>query len=133
MRRIDGPSCLCASAVPAKKWRVSFFAIQDLSEGGRHVVVLSGELDIAEAEKAATALQRVGPTATAITLDLSGLTFMGATGVRVVLFARELCAQRGYEFRIVPGRAHVQRVFELAGLNNRLPFTVRSETGSLPT
>jgi anti-anti-sigma factor len=101
---------------------VSFFAVQDFSEGGRHTFVLSGELDIAEGQQVVNALQRVGPQATAITLDLSELTFMGANGLRAVLFTRELCRQRGYEVRIVPGKAHVQRIFEMAGLDGRLPF-----------
>jgi anti-sigma B factor antagonist len=101
---------------------VSFFAVHDFSERGRHTFVLSGELDIAEGEQVVSALQRVGPQATAITLDLSELTFMGATGLRAVLFTRELCRQRGYEFRIVPGKAQVQHIFEMAGLVGRLPF-----------
>ena len=96
--------------------RVSFFAIQDTSEGGRRTLVLTGEFDIAEAEQVATALLRVGSGATVVTLDLSGVTFMGVAGLRIVLFTRELCQQRGYEFRIVPGSAHVQRILEIAGL-----------------
>jgi anti-sigma B factor antagonist len=103
--------------------RHSFFAVQDVDCNGRHTFVLTGEVDIAQARELQEALQRVGTgTSAGITLDLSGLTFMGSTGVRIVLFARELCEQRGYEFRIIPGSASVQRVFALAGLSERLPF-----------
>ena len=101
---------------------MSFFAIQDTSEGGRRTLVLSGEFDIAEAEKVATTLLRVGSDATVITLDLSGVVFMGVAGLRIVLFTRELCQQRGYELRIVPGPPHVRRILEIAGLGDRLPF-----------
>jgi anti-sigma B factor antagonist len=106
---------------------MGFFGIQDFSEGGRHTFVLSGELDIAQAWNLATALQRVRADDTAITLDLRRLTFMGSTGLRIVLLAKALCDQRGYEFRIVPGPAHIQRIFEIAGLGDRLPFTAAPE------
>jgi anti-sigma B factor antagonist len=101
----------------------AFFAVHDVAANGRHTLVLSGELDIAQAVKVKNALQRLGPRgSSAITLDLSGLTFMGSTGLRIVLLAKELCELWGYEFRIVPGPAHVQRVFEFAGVIDRLPF-----------
>jgi anti-sigma B factor antagonist len=103
--------------------RHSFFAVQDVDANGRHTFVLTGELDMAQARELQEALQRVATDASAgITLDLSGLTFMGSTGLRIVLFARALCEQRGYEFRIIPGSANVQRVFALAGVSERLPF-----------
>jgi anti-sigma B factor antagonist len=101
----------------------AFFAVQDVAADGRHTFVLSGELDIAQAVELKQALQRLGPLGSSgITLDLSGLTFMGSTGLRIVLLAKELCELWGYEFRIVPGPANVQRVFQFAGVIDRLPF-----------
>jgi anti-sigma B factor antagonist len=98
-------------------------AVQESVVYGRHTLVLTGELDIAQAEEMAEVVRRVcGNGASSITLDLSGLTFMGSTGLRMVLLARDLCREHGYEFRIVPGPTHVQRLFEISGLSNRLPF-----------
>jgi anti-anti-sigma factor len=61
--------------------------------------------------------------------NLSGLTFMGSTGVRVVLLARELCERRGYEFRVIPGPANVQHVFKLTGVSDVLPFQELPDVG----
>ena len=56
------------------------------------------------------------------TIDLSGLTFIDSTGIRAVLAARGFCAARGYEFMLNPGPAQVQRVFDVSGLLDHLPF-----------
>jgi anti-sigma B factor antagonist len=98
-------------------------SVQDSVVGGRHTLVLTGELDVAQAADVEAVLQRVSANGTGgLTLDLSGLTFMGSTGVRLVLLARELCAKRGSEFRVVPGPPKVQQVFELTGVAGVLPF-----------
>jgi anti-anti-sigma factor len=57
-----------------------------------------------------------------ITLDLSKLTFMGSTGLRTVLLAKELCEQHGCEFLLIAGPRNIQRMFELTGLIDALPF-----------
>jgi anti-anti-sigma regulatory factor len=43
------------------------------------------------------------------------LTFLDSSGVHVVFFAKDLCHERGCDFFVVPGPAHVQRLFELCG------------------
>jgi anti-anti-sigma factor len=53
---------------------------------------------------------------------LSKLTLIDSTGLRAVLFAKELSDRHGYEFVLIPGPSHVQRLFELAGLFDVLPF-----------
>jgi anti-anti-sigma factor len=52
---------------------------------------------------------------------------MGSTGVRLVLAAREMCAECGCEFFLVAGPPSVQRLFEMTGLLEALPF--RSQPG----
>jgi anti-anti-sigma factor len=53
-----------------------------------HVIALTGELDLATAPEVEGELKRVEATdASAIILDLSGLTFMDSTGVRFILRA----------------------------------------------
>jgi anti-sigma B factor antagonist len=105
-------------------------SVQDSVVGGRHTLVLTGELDIAQAAAVESVLARVSASGTVgITLDLSGLTFMGSTGVRVVLLARELCERGGYEFRVIPGPANVQQVFKLTGVSDVLPFQELPDVG----
>jgi anti-sigma B factor antagonist len=99
------------------------FGISAAVSGARHVLVLSGELDIGSAPELAAVLDRLAPDAvTALTIDLSRLSFMDSTGLHALLTARELCAARKCEFALIPGPRPIQRVFELCGLLDELPF-----------
>ncbi|MCW3027782.1 MAG: anti-sigma-factor antagonist [Solirubrobacterales bacterium] len=97
------------------------FEVEDLASGNDHTLVLSGELDIAAAEDLEAAVIPCADAA-ALTLDLSRLSFMDSTGLTVVLLADALCKARGIAFALVPGPRQVQRVFEIAGLLEKLPF-----------
>jgi anti-sigma B factor antagonist len=86
-------------------------------------VLFQGELDIAgapEAEKAIRAVEDDRPAS--LTIDLSGLTFMDSTGLRLVVAADRRARENGRTLRIVRGPAAVQRVFELTGLEGKLPI-----------
>jgi anti-anti-sigma factor len=91
--------------------------------GARRTLVLTGELDMACAPVLDATLRRIciEPTE-AVTLDLSGLTFMDSTGLRTVLLAKELCEQHDCELMLTPGSPQIQRLFEVTGLLGRLPF-----------
>ena len=56
-------------------------------------------------------------------LDLSKLEYIDSTGLRLVLHLDAEARQDGFELRLVPGGAAVQRVFELTDTADRLPFT----------
>jgi anti-anti-sigma factor len=57
-----------------------------------------------------------------VILDLSSLEFMDSTGLRFIL-EREMDARRdGFSLGVVPGPPAVQRVFEVTGTAQRLPF-----------
>jgi anti-sigma B factor antagonist len=99
------------------------FEVQDVVSDGRHRLVLTGELDLAPAAELEAVLLRLCADGTKeIALDLSKLSFMGSTGLRVVLLAKELCEQHGYEFLLIAGPRNIQRMFELTGLLDVLPF-----------
>jgi anti-sigma B factor antagonist len=101
----------------------SCFEVQDIVSDGRHRLVLSGELDLAPAaELEATLLRLCSDGTKAIAIDLSKLRFMGSIGLRLILLARKLCDKHGYEFRLIAGPANIQRVFEMTGLLDVLPF-----------
>jgi anti-anti-sigma factor len=97
--------------------------IQDAVGAGRHVLVLSGELDIAAADQLESLVRQIcAKTKTEVVFNLSRLTFIDSTGLRALLIAGEVCEEHGHEFALVPGPICVQRVFELAGLAEKLPF-----------
>jgi anti-anti-sigma factor len=109
------------------------FEVQDVVSGGRHRLVLTGELDLAPAaELEATLLRLCADGTKEIALDLSKLRFMGSIGLRLMLLARELCEEHGYEFQLIAGPANIQRVFEMTGLLDVLPFRT-GDSSSAPS
>lgn len=99
------------------------FEVQASARDGRHTLRLSGELDLAVAAGLeARILGLCGEGVSGIELDLSRLTFMDSTGLRAVLNAQELCAERGYDFLVRPGGGQVQRLLELTGTSEVLPL-----------
>lgn len=91
--------------------------------GDVHTIRLSGELDLATADDVERELERVEATdAATIVLDLSGLTFMDSTGVRLVVNAHARSRAAGQRLTLLRGQAAVQRVMELSGVDALLPF-----------
>ncbi|MDX6720047.1 MAG: anti-sigma factor antagonist [Solirubrobacteraceae bacterium] len=92
-------------------------------EGDVHTIGLFGELDLATADRLARELERVEATdARSIVLDLSGLTFMDSSGVRLVLSASARSRADANRLTMLRGGAVVQRVLELCGVDDLLPF-----------
>jgi anti-sigma B factor antagonist len=109
------------------------FEVQDIVSDGRHRLLLSGELDLAPAAELEEMLLRLCADATKeITLDLSKLRFMGSTGIRLVLLAKELCEQNDCEFLLASGPPNIQRMFELTGLLDVLPFRDEDSSATAP-
>ena len=57
-----------------------------------------------------------------LVVDLSLLEFIDSSGVRLLLNWQAASRADGFQMTIVPGRRPVQRVFELLGLTEALPF-----------
>jgi anti-anti-sigma factor len=105
--------------------RFSGLQIDELVAGQRCTLILGGELDIASAASLHSAIARVratGAATSAITLDLRGLIFIDSTGLAEIILTGKLCDRDGYEFALIPGPRAVQRLFELTGLIDALPF-----------
>jgi len=99
------------------------FEVQDVVRGDHHTLVLTGELDIAQAAELETMIHELSADGiSGITLDLRKLTFMGSTGLRLVLLTREVCASHRYQFFLIPGSKNVQHLFKITGLLDALPF-----------
>jgi anti-sigma B factor antagonist len=93
----------------------------------RVVLALRGELDVVGATDARKLLLSLGiPSSCRFVLDLSGLTFIDSTGIRLILQTREHALQHGAEFVLVRGPERVMRVLELVGLDEQLDTIVRT-------
>lgn len=101
------------------------FTIDQREDGeGALAFVLAGELDITSASELEETVRarlsegRAGP----IAIDLGTLTFIDSTGLRAIVAVAAACKDGGWDLSIIPGSRAVQRLFELTGLIDVLPF-----------
>ena len=107
----------------ADAWSVAQLTVQSERDGIVHTVRLEGELDLATAEQLEHELLRVeGSDALTIVLDLSALQFIDSTGVRLIIQAHARSRADSQRLALLRGPRAVQRVFELTGILDRLPF-----------
>ena len=82
-----------------------------------------GELDHAargELEPVIAEVRRSGVAR--LILDLSRVSFMDSTGLRLALDLRAAAAEDGFDLELIPGPPEVQRIFEVSGTLDVLPF-----------
>ena len=90
---------------------------------GLPIVALAGELDLSQVglvEQALRGAERSKPET--LVLDLSGVTFLDSSGLRLVLEADRRARVEGRRLTVVPGPEAVHRVFLIALLDKRLEF-----------
>jgi anti-anti-sigma factor len=110
------------------RFRACPLRIQDLVSGGSHRLMLSGELDAAGADELGAVIFRLfDGHLKMLTLDCTKLTFLDASGLRVVRLARDLCHEQGWDFGIVPGPARVRHALEFSGLGPHPPSRADAE------
>lgn len=97
--------------------------VRTAKNGDTHVISLCGELDLANAGTAETALQAsLAENAPRIVIDMGELEFIDSTGIALLVAA---LGNNGSEERVcfIPSTAPaVTRVLELTGLSERLPL-----------
>jgi anti-sigma B factor antagonist len=81
---------------------------------------LNGEFDLAGFQPFLDLLTQ--STAPAIRVDLRGLSFIDSSGIRALLTANALAAERGQTLTVVRADPGVHRVLELTGLDDVLAF-----------
>jgi anti-anti-sigma factor len=92
-------------------------------DGDTHTIGVGGEVDIASAGDLEQELLRVEATdARAIVLDLSALSFIDSTGIRMLVMADARSRADGHRLRLRRPSATVLRVLRIAGVDERLPF-----------
>jgi anti-anti-sigma factor len=84
------------------------------------VIVLGGELDLAGAGALERELAEVD--ADALVVDLRELEFMDSSGLRAIATSAQRAQDAGRRFALVPGAAHVMRVFDITRMRERLEF-----------
>jgi anti-anti-sigma factor len=97
--------------------------LQSTRAGDVHSICVSGELDLASAARLEHEIARVETgDARSIVVDLSGLLYLDSTGVRLLLGVHARLRPQSGRLMLVRGPREVQRVFELCGVADVLPF-----------
>ena len=84
------------------------------TDGTSAVLVLSGELDAYAADHLMAAIDRIDSSATAVDLDVAGVSFVDSSGLRVLLKANERVSGSGTILR--HAQPSLLRLLELTGL-----------------
>ncbi|MEU1307320.1 STAS domain-containing protein [Streptomyces cinnamoneus] len=93
------------------------FTMRERVAGGVVVVELLGELDILAEQVLGPRLEAlVGRCRGDLVLDLRGVTFLDASGVRLLLRARGRAVRCGARLSVVRGGAMVSKVIRIAGV-----------------
>jgi anti-sigma B factor antagonist len=93
------------------------------------VVAPRGELDMASQGSLRAVLERQAEQG-AVTLDLAGLSFLDTSGLRLILETAEASRRDGFTFTVLPGIPAVQRLFDVAGVTELVPFGKGEEGGA---
>jgi anti-anti-sigma factor len=97
-------------------------SISYVRDGDTHRVRAVGELDIATVEILEKAVLDVEDGARVIVLDLSGLSFIDSTGLRLMINLTERYAAEANRLQVIAGSPAVERLLDIAGLRDRLPL-----------
>ena len=100
----------------------SGFSISVTEQGGRAVVAITGELDLATApDLEAVVLERLD-AGQSVVIDLRELQFMDSSGLRVLIAAHTRANEGAGEFAIVRPRegSEVAKILAIAGVEQQL-------------
>ena len=100
------------------------FTVGVTEEPGELRVTPRGELDIATQGELRAVLDRHA-SAAPLVLDLGQLRFIDTSGLRLVLETAESARRDGRAFAVLRGNAAVQRLFDVAGVAELVPFRDR--------
>jgi anti-sigma B factor antagonist len=104
------------------------YHIDQSEQDGARILHASGEIDIISAPALRDALLPAVAAAQLVVLDLSDVTFLGSSGLAVLVEARDQARQNGRELRLVCTTRIVLRALEATGL--RELFVVAADVPS---
>lgn len=89
----------------------------------RCVIAPIGDLELSSAEQLEVKVRAAEASdVQQIIIDLSGVSFMDSTGLRLLLQADARSRADSNRLRLIRGSRRVQRVFELTNTEDMLPF-----------
>ncbi|HEY2631765.1 MAG TPA: STAS domain-containing protein [Solirubrobacteraceae bacterium] len=101
-----------------------YLTIEVTSGPKSQTIVLTGEADLLGAPKIEAALKDIcAEESELVVIDLRSLTFIDSSGLHALMTGHAQCVAQGKELKVIPGPAPVQRLFEIAGMDEILPFT----------
>ena len=90
-----------------------------------------GELDLASVPTFQAAVRDLGVSCHGrVVLDLQRLSFIDAAGLHAVVDLHRECLNSSTALTVLPGSRQVQRVFELTGVDQLVPFSTPISGGS---
>jgi anti-anti-sigma factor len=99
------------------------FNLQTVVTTERHTLVLSGDLDSRSAGELESLVGRVcSEGAQEVLLDITRLSFLDSSCLGAILRSQNVCGEHRVGFVLTPGDRNVQRVFEITGMIDELPF-----------
>jgi anti-sigma B factor antagonist len=111
----------------ASRRRLEPLRIEVQPQHKRVHVRLFGELDVSTAGRVEQQLVDLRDAGwSRLVLDLSGLTFLCSTGVHLTLRWTAGARLDGFELMLIPASPEVQRIFDIAGLTELLPFAMET-------
>jgi anti-anti-sigma factor len=98
------------------------FGVAVAREGKTATVAIVGELDIATTPEFVAALASLEPGYDELVVDLSRCTFFASSGISILLQENQRAAEEGFELVVIKAPPEVQRMFDLAALDDKLTF-----------
>jgi anti-anti-sigma factor len=99
------------------------FRCDVVDEPGRVRIAPVGELDLVTVEPLVQTIRELRRSGVEhLILDLRCVSFIDSSGVRLAFDLHAEAADAGLRFDLVPGPRNVQRIFELTGTHDQLPF-----------
>jgi anti-anti-sigma factor len=114
--------------------RHSPFDVRVELDGTTARVVPSGELDLATAPQLQEKVRSALREAKQVVLDLSRLTFIDSSGLRVLIVLHDRAKAEGWTLSLLAPVGETWTIFRISGVDKHLPFVTqdgsRSEDGS---
>jgi anti-sigma B factor antagonist len=99
----------------------ALFSVEVADEGDGILLRLRGECDLSSLGQLTEPLEEALGSGRPLVIDLSELSFLDSSCLRAILSAHESAGSNG-GMRLRRGPANVMRVFEIAGLTEKLLF-----------
>jgi anti-sigma B factor antagonist len=92
------------------------FGVEQVVEGDRVSVKVTGDIDLATADKVGEALTEALAKGTAVWVDLSAVTFLDSTGIRALVQAHRKASGQGTNLYVHGAQQWVAKVLEVTGV-----------------